>query len=293
MEKEGGFTFTGIGTDWCVLTDAGELREDARTDIVDYIRVFNERFSRFLPDSEVCAFRKAGAGEYPISEEFAVLLERAGELRSLTNGLYDPAVGGLLEEAGYDAAYTMAPHSDISEFVLPKWELRGQVLWLDGPVVFDLGGMGKGYCIDRVADILETSGYAHYLVDGGGDIYATTKRDGGEWRVALEYPGKADTAAGMVLLKNEGFAVSDTFRRRWGGWHHIVHPYLRAPIETILGVAAVAPTAWDADCATSALFFAEPGEYAAVAKSLGASYLVFRPDGSTLVSADWEGKLFT
>ena len=95
-------------------------------------------------------------------------------------------------------------HSDISEFVLPKWELRGQVLWLDGPVVFDLGGMGEGYCIDRVADILETSGYAHYLVDGGGDIYATTKRDGGEWRVALEYPGKADTAAGMVLLKNEG-----------------------------------------------------------------------------------------
>ena len=103
-------------------------------------------------------------------------------------------------------------------------------------------------------------------------------------------PGKADTAAGMVLLKNEGFAVSDTFRRRWGGWHHIVHPYLRAPIETILGVAAVAPTAWDADCATSALFFAEPGEYAAVAKSLGASYLVFRPDGSTLVSAGLGGQ---
>ena len=190
MEKEGGSHLPAsarIGA--CSLTPTNYGKMPAR-DIVDYIRVFNERFSRFLPDSEVCAFRKAGAGEYPISEEFAVLLERAGELRSLTNGLYDPAVGGLLEEAGYDAAYTMAPHSDISEFVLPKWELRGQVLWLDGPVVFDLGGMGKGYCIDRVADILETSGYAHYLVDGGEISMRRRSATGGEWRVALEYPAR-------------------------------------------------------------------------------------------------------
>ena len=292
MKKEGGFTFTGIGTDWCVLTDGGELRQDARTGITDYIHVFNERFSRFLPDSEVCAFRKAEAGEYPVSEEFAVLLERAGGLRRLTNGLYDPAVGGLLEEAGYDAAYSMVPHPGVEEFRLPKWEIRGHVLRVDGPVVFDLGGMGKGYCIDRVADILETLGYTHYLVDGGGDIYATTKRGGEPWHIALEYPGKLDTAAGTVELADQGLAVSDTFRRQWGGWHHIVHPFLRAPIEGVLGVAALAPTAWDADCATSALFFSDTQEYAAVAKSLHARYLVFRADGRTEISTDWEGELF-
>lgn len=292
MKKEEGFTFTGIGTSWCVLTDGDELREDARTGILDYVRIFNERFSRFLPDSEVCGFRTAGAGEYPISEEFAILLGRAGELRRLTKGLYDPAVGGLLEEAGYDAAYSMVPRAGVEAFRLPEWEIRGRMLSLDGPTVFDLGGMGKGYLIDKVADILEASGHAHYLVDGGGDMYATCKHDGGPWQVALEYPGKSDTAAGMVLLKNEGLAVSDTFRRRWGGWHHIVHPFSKLPVANVLGVAAVAPTAWDADCATSALFFAEPSEYAAVGKSCNARYLVFRSDGDTLVSADWKGELF-
>ena len=287
-----GFTFEGIGTSWCILTDDGELRKDVQADILDYMRAFNERFSRFLDNSEANAFRAAEVGEYPVSEEFAVLLTRAHELRRLTSGLYDPAVGGLLEQAGYNASYSMTPRSGIAEFMLPKWELRGHTLRIDGPVVFDLGGMGKGYCIDKVAEILASRGYAYYLVDGGGDIFGTTKRGGEPWRVALEYPGKPDIAAGMVLLKNEGLAVSDSFRRRWGKWHHIVHPHLREPIENVLGAVAVAPSAWDADCATSALFLSDAGEYAAVAKFLNARYLVFRSDGTTAVTADWSGELF-
>ena len=292
QRQDAGFTFTGIGTSWCILVDGAELRGDARSDILDYMRVFNERFSRFLDDSEANAFRAAKAGEYPISEEFAALLARADGLRTLTHGLYDPAVGGLLEQAGYDSTYSMHPRPAVAEFMLPKWELRGRTLSIDGPAVFDLGGMGKGYCIDRVAEILEAHGYSHYLVDGGGDIFGTSKQDGEPWRVALEYPGKPDTAAGVVLLKNGGLAVSDSFRRRWGAWHHIVHPYLRAPVENVLGVAAVAASAWGADCATSALFLSEVEEYAEVGKSLNAKYLVFRADGRTEVSSDWEGELF-
>lgn len=292
MNEQGGFTFTGIGTSWCILVDDAELRDETRADILDYIRRFNERFSRFVSTSEANAFCAAGPGEYPISEEFAALLSRADELRTLTRGLYDPAVGGLLERAGYDAAYSMSPHADVAEFVLPKWSIRERTLSIDSPVVFDLGGMGKGYCIDQVAKILETHGYRHYLVDGGGDMYATTKHSGDPWHVAVEYPGKPETAAGTALLGNEGLAVSDSFRRRWGAWHHIVHPYLRAPVENVLGVAAVAPTAWDADCATSALFLSEAREYSAVGKSFNVKYLVFHSNGTTAVSADWTGELF-
>jgi len=292
QRQDAGFTFTGIGTSWCILVDGAELRGDARSDILDYMRVFNERFSRFLDDSEACAFRTATVGEYQISEKFAALLARADGLRTLTHGLYDPAVGGLLEQAGYDSTYSMHPRPAVAEFMLPKWELRGRTLSIDGPAVFDLGGMGKGYCIDGVAEILEAHGYLHYLVDGGGDMYGTSKQGGEPWRVALEYPGRQDTAAGMVMLKNEGIAVSDTFRRRWGGWHHIVHPFSKVPVENVLGVTALAPTAWDADCATSALFFTNAEEYAAVGKSLNARYLVFLSDGTTAVSTDWSGELF-
>ncbi len=291
-DRSAGFTFTGIGTSWCILVDGESLSRDVEERILEYIRVFNARFSRFLNDSEATAYRSADAGEYPISEEFATLLSRADELRHLTEGLCDPAVGGLLELAGYDATYSMAPRPGTANFILPKWKITGQTLSIDRPVVFDIGGMGKGYLIDKVAKILESCGYRHYMVDGGGDIFATTKRGGEAWRVALEYPGKPNMAVGVVELKNQGVAVSDSFRRRWGKWHHIVHPFLKAPIENVLGVVAVARNAWDADCLTSALFFTDEGEYSKVAKEFGACYLVFRSDGLTRVSPNWEGELF-
>ena len=293
MEKERvGFTFEGIGTSWCILADDRPLGEDARASMLDYIRIFDGKFSRFLPGSEANAFRGAPAGKYSVSEEFATLLSRADELRRLTGGRYDPAVGGLLEDAGYDATYSMAPRPGTSEFILPEWTIAGQTLTIDRPVVFDIGGMGKGYCIDRVAGILEQYGYRHYLVDGGGDMYGTKKQSGEPWRVALEYPGKSDVAAGVVELEDQGIAVSDSFRRRWGAWHHIVDPQKRAPVERVCGVVTVAPGAWAADCATSALFFADEEQHPAIVRSFASQFLIFHNDGTTHVSPDWSGELY-
>ncbi|MEK7177154.1 MAG: FAD:protein FMN transferase [Patescibacteria group bacterium] len=291
-DKSAGFQFTGIGTSWCVLIDGEVLDKDTREKILDYVQVFDNRFSRFINTSEASSFRNSPAGKYPLSSEFALILKRADELRELTSGLSDPAVGALLELAGYDSDYSMSPKADLKNFVLPKWQLDGETLELDRGAVFDIGGMGKGYLIDKIAEILEKNGYRHYMVDGGGDIFATTKSDGSPWRVAIEYPGKPDMAAGVVELKNQGLAVSDTFRRRWGNWHHIVHPVLKTPVESVLGVAAVSGNAWDADSATSALFFADEDKYSAVADAFGASYLVFKSDGRTRVSKNWKGELF-
>jgi len=293
MEKaDTEFSFSGIGTAWSVVTDGSVLAEDARSAVLAFVDGFDKRFSRFIESSEANAFRDAGAGDYPISKEFAVLLAKADDLRKLTDGVYDPAVGGLLERAGYDATYRMKPLPNTEEFVLPAWKLVAQTLTLDGPAVFDIGGTGKGYCIDRVADIVRSFGHGHFLVDGGGDIFATTKAGDAPWRVAIEYPGKPDMAAGLVELKDQGLAVSDGFRRRWGKWHHLVHPQLKKPVERVAGAAAVASSAWDADCATSALFFAAGERYPAISESFKASYLVFQNDGMTSVSPNWKGELY-
>jgi len=286
------FTFNAIGTTWCIFTDATPLQDDAKKAVLEYIAGFDKRFSRFLADSEANAFRSAEAGGYTISKELAILLSEAQRLRYLTDGVYDPAVGGLLERAGYDATYSMRSLDNVDEFVLPKWTVAGETLTLDGPAVFDIGGTGKGYCIDQVAALLGRFGYKHFLVDAGGDMYATYKEDGSAWRVAIQYPGKPDTAASVVNLKNQGIAVSDSFRRRWGVWHHVVHPQFKSPIEHIIGAAAVAPNAWHADCMTSALFLSSSKKYPSIAREYKAGYLVFNNEGTCIVSSDWQGELF-
>lgn len=284
------FDFQGLGTHWSVVLDAPDFPETLKQSILAFTTDFEARFSRFLPGSEVNAFRESVAGTYPVSPMFALLLERASLLRHLSDGAYDPVVAGILEAAGY------GPQTGVEKIEygakLPNWTLSGETLTIDGPVAFDLGGIGKGFAIDQVGDIVRKSGYQFFLVDGGGDMFGTSKADGTPWRVAIEYPGNPDMAAGVVDLRDQGLAVSDRFRRRFGNSHHFMDVEKRSSTNRILGCAAVAPDAFAADCMTSGLALSSPEKYASFAKALSARYLVFPFEGQVLASPDWEGELF-
>lgn len=284
------FDFEAIGTHWSVDIDTASSLESLSETVRRYCAGFESRFSRFRPGSETNAFREASAGTYRISREFATLLERASQLRELTDAVYDPAVGSVLEAAGYGGQSGLAPIA--SRGRLPAWSLAGEQLTIDGPIAFDLGGIGKGYAIDQVASIVRAAGHEHFIVDGGGDMFGTMKKNGDSWRVAIEYPGRPDTAAGVVELRNRGLAVSDGFRRRFGNQHHLIHPATAQSIRTVIGCAAVATDAWSADCMTSGLFLALPERYADLAHAFQASFLVFGADGQAAVSGDWPGEVF-
>lgn len=286
------FTFTALGTQWSIMLDTAVFSEALKKQILEDVQSFEHRFSRFLPESQVNQFREAPAGTYTLSALFTMFLKEADKLRILTDGAYDPAIGGLLEHAGYGATYRLESDGQEVAYHIPRWSLVGQELTIDGAVVFDLGGIGKGYCIDMVADILKQQGEQFFLVEGGGDMYGTTKCDGSPYRVALEWPGKPDMAFGVVELRNQGIAVSDSFKRRWGKWHHILDPHTKQPIESVLGAATVAPSAFAADCMTSGLFLAPPQKYGELSQTFEAQYVVFRADGTVGVSLDWQGELF-
>lgn len=286
------FSFKALGTEWSVLIDGRKFSVADQRALAEHIGKFEKRFSRFLPDTEVNQFRSVQKGDYQISKEFAYLLATADRLRILTGGIYDPAMAELLEQAGYDKNYRLVPDEKVDHFVLPHWSLNGSTLSLAGGTVFDLGGIGKGYAIDVAARFLCDRGYQYFLVEAGGDMFGTEKADGSPYVIALEWPGKPDTAFGTIVLKNMGLAASDRFRRRWQDWHHIVDPHTKKPIEKILGVTAVAPTAFAADCMTSGLFLSAPTEYPKIAQEFEGEFVVFTAEGKVQVSETWPGEFY-
>ncbi len=286
------FTFQALGTHWSITVDQAFFDEGAQAAILGFVSDFEKRFSRFLPGSEANAFRLSSPGEYPVSEECSELLLAADRLRSITDGAYDPAIGSFLEDAGYGGQGMAKIIRPQGAEPLPKWSFRAGKAVLDGPIVFDFGGIGKGYCIDRVADLLRRMDYPHFIVDGGGDMMVSSKADGSPWRVAIEYPGRPGMAAGTILLAHQGLAVSDGFRRRFGTWHHLVHSKEKRPIEAVIGCAAVARDAFSADCMTSVLFFATPEKYQDGMREFDARFLVFQDNKTVKVSQNWEGELF-
>lgn len=286
------FSFRALGTHWSLLVDTETFPQTLQTAVLDFVSDFERRFSRFVPTSEVNVFRMVSPGEYTVSEEFLELFSVAERLRELTGGAYDPAIGGFLESVGYGGKGQGSAVRRDTSLRLPHWSLINKKICVDGPVAFDVGGIGKGYCIDRIADILRSQNFPHFIVDGGGDMVASVQSDGSPWKVAIEYPGKPDLAAGTVALAHQGLAVSDGFRRRFGVWHHLVHGKEYRPIQNVIGCAAVARDAWAADCMTSGLFFASPARYPDLLKIFDARYLIFYNDGTVNVSENWKGELF-
>lgn len=298
------FSFQALGTHWSIVIDGDSLKAEDQEQLLRQVEIFEKRFSRFIPTSEVNQFRVLEKGEYQVSPEFSEMLKGADTLRNLTDGVYDPAIGMLLEGSGYDQNYTLVPNVEkIKNFQLASWSVKGETLFLEeGQVCFDFGGIGKGYCIDRVAELLKEQGYQYFLVEAGGDMYGTTKADGSAFQIALEWPGKPGIAFGTIELREQGLAVSDSFRRRWPAptktgqkeydWHHIIDPQTKNPIKTILGCAATAKTAFEADCMTSGLFLSHTHQYEKLQQAFNGEYVVFREEEKVLVSPDWPGTFF-
>lgn len=285
-------SFKALGTEWTLISDDRVFDESIQRSILEKVALFEERFSRFKDTSEVNTFRNSPSVIYQVSDEFAVLLSRADRLRTLTAGHYDPASAVILEHMGYDKEYRFTPNQK----ALPNisvWNIEDRELQISGPITFDLGGIGKGYCIDMVAGILATAGYKHYLIDGGGDMYATTKADGNPYNIALEWPGKPGVSYGTVRLCNQGLAVSDTATRRFGEHHHIVDAETGANTKIVLGSVALGATAWDADCATAAFMQWPNCDQTEVEKVLGVTSIIITQKEGFLVGESWPGEIFT
>lgn len=286
-------TFEALGTKWNITIDSQNLDLETKSLVEKYVKDFEQRFSRFLSTSEVNQFREALPGRYKISLELRTILEHAEKLRALTHGGYNVAVGEMLELAGYDQEYSFEEKGTVKDVKLPEWSIENHELVIDGPVAFDLGGIAKGYCIDGVAQILKMAHYRYFLVEAGGDMAGTSKKDGSSFRVALEWPGQPEKVFGVIELVNQAVAVSDGFRRRWQNWHHIINPHKHRPVEEVLSCVAVAPTAFAADCSTSGLFLMPTNDtFSVISKTFQSEYVVFRNDGTLRVSPHWTGELF-
>ncbi len=285
------YTFESMGTHWSLSIDHQHVTSSVIEDIKTQTKQFEQRFSRFIKSSESNQFRKSKAGDYLISTEFAGLLNAGQQLFELTGGAFDMSIASFFEQIGYDESYSFRSTKN-TQWNAPKWSLHGKLLSISGPIVFDVGGFGKGYWIDQISQILHKHNFPHHLVEGGGDMVATEKKDNSAWNVAIEYPGQPDQAIGTVELKNQGLAVSDIFKRKWQNYHHLINAKSHKPIHHIVSNAAIAPTAFLADQMTSALSFAQPSQYPFIAQQLSAEYFVIKPQNELLQSAKWPGIFF-
>jgi thiamine biosynthesis lipoprotein len=220
-------------------------------------RLFSDvevRFSRFRPHSELSRLNRSGGGV--VSPEMLALLQRARRLHQETGGVFDPCVLPALAAAGYDRSFEQVRdrgHMAVAQrptatFADVMVDVAASRVTLPAGAMLDLGGIGKGYAVDRAAELLRPA--RHALVNAGGDIFALGTPGVG-WPASVMHPLNGEVA-GEINLRDEALATSTTAVRRWraGGveMHHLIDPRTGAPARTgVIAASVVAPEAVIAD----------------------------------------------
>ena len=193
-------------------------------------------FSRFLKESELSKLNASLGKECLVSREMLEVLILAIRFSKETDGMFDPRILPQLLHSGYVGDFYKQPPSvtignsaDVrifdqrfsEEILLDK---QAGTVRLQYPI--DLGGIVKGYAVQVAVDLLRSRGFADFVVDAGGDMFAAGHdEDDDPWFVAIEGIDEQDA---RWHLSNKAVATSGITRRSWNigkqSLHHLVHP---------------------------------------------------------------------
>jgi FAD:protein FMN transferase len=214
---------------------------------------FERQFSRFIPMSELSTFNRAAGVKIVITPEFRAILLVAKNLGVQTDGLYNPFILPALQRAGYTRSFVEAYAADRQDdfskrAVVPVDHLQIGDNWAVIPygTAIDLGGCGKGYLADQLADNDVPAWVAGYWFSIGGDVVgAGVDILGQPWNIAIQ--GAHETAASNWQVQTTGArfaaATSGTMIRQGtsGGrdWHHLIDPRTLQPAVSDTSMATV------------------------------------------------------
>jgi FAD:protein FMN transferase len=267
--------------------------------------------SRFDAGSDLSQLNRSELPLAPVSAPLFGALQAALWAAEVTGGLYDPTLLAELEQAGYDCSFDQIIERAQFQWTVAApegtaraggarrrpWDWRSVQLAPDERAVrrprglrFDLGGMGKGWTVDRAADLLH--GQGPFLVNAGGDLYAGGRPDGvGGWQLEIEHPLRTHETIARLQLHDAALATSSVMKRRWRRdgdiRHHLIDPRSGRPAQTdALSVSVVARRTLVAEVhAKAALLLGAEGGLAYLAALPDVEGLIYRSDGQILYTA--------
>jgi len=248
------------------LWDEDEQRGKVLADqVLDEYRRIDAAMSTYRESSEISRVnREAANSPVPISQELFDLIARALELASASAGAFDityESVGYLYDfrAATRPTQSEIESRLDAINYRHVSLEPSTRTITFSMPAVrINLGGIAKGYAVERAASLLRAAGIEHAMLTAGGDTRVLGDRRGRPWIVGIRHPRLADEVVTRLPLQDEAISTSGDYERFFEEngrrYHHILNPLTGEPAQGILSVTIIGPDATLTDGLSTTVF---------------------------------------
>lgn len=263
-------SFGSLGTriNFTLFDTPGPVADEAVRRAFREIEEVHALMSTHAPESHLSLVNRYSGVDFVRVDPRVIEVVRRGVVFSrISGGVFDVTTLPLLEAWGFrDYRFDQAPDE---ARILKALDVVGyeQIVVSDAGLGLkhkdagiDLGGIAKGYAVDRAATSLRRSGVKRFIVEAGGDLFAASSPpDRDAWEIGIKHPLRPEVCA-VVELVDQAVATSGNsenyvnYRGKRVG--HLMNPRTGEPVETYLSTSAVAPTALEADAASTTLFVA-------------------------------------
>jgi FAD:protein FMN transferase len=278
---------------WSDNVAAGNQAIDA---VIDEMNRIDVDMSTYKPDSEVSRVNaQAAKAPVKISQELFDLLKTALEYSRITNGAFDityASVGFM-----YDFHAHKRPTEEQIKSALPAVNYHHLILdeknrtvrFTQEGVRIDLGGIGKGYAVDRGIAILQARGITHALVTAGGDSRIIGDRFGKPWIIGIRHPDDKTKVIAKIPLVDTAISTSGDYERFFDEngtrYHHIIDPRTGHSASKVRSATIMAPTATRTDGLSKTAFVLGPEAAMKIYNQLDdVDAILVTPEGKVLYS---------
>ncbi|MFH1715625.1 MAG: FAD:protein FMN transferase [Elusimicrobiota bacterium] len=220
----------------------------------------DEEFDRYNNKSFVSRLNNGDMAA--LTDELLKIIEISLSIGDTTYGAFDITVAPLVDL--WDFKNSKIPHErqiknalrfvGYNKIILNE---KSKLVIAKG-VKIDLGGIAKGYAIDRAVSVIKEQGMNSALVNAGGDVFALGRKGKRPWKIGIQHPRKSDALLGVLEVENKAVVTSGDYERFFikddKRYHHIIDPKTGYPAYGLISVTVVADSAEYADALSTGLF---------------------------------------
>ena len=257
--------------------------------------------------SDVVRMNKAAGGApVRVSPETLDVLAAAREASEWTHGKFDITFGALADvwKFDHDQDNTVPDRTAIDarlplvDYTAVQIDRAAGTAFITKPGArVHLGGIGKGYAVDRAIALLRERGLTDFMIQSGGDLYVSGLNGDRPWKLGINDPrGPANSPFATVELSNATLSTSGDYERFFikdgTRYHHLIDPDRGEPARGCRSVTIIAERAMLADALSTGVFILGPTDGMALVEKLpGVEAVIVTAANDVLISSGLRGRV--